>query len=138
MPHGELSKWCHKMVITRKEDGSPRRTVDLSPLNKHCVREVHTNKSPFELARGVPAQTWRTVTDAWNGFHSIPLRKEDQHLTTFITPLGRFRYLRAPQGYVSSGDGYNRSLDTILSNCERSKQCVDDTLLYDSELEEHW
>ena len=64
--------------------GSPRRTVDLSPLNKHCVREVHTNKSPFELARGVPAQTWRTVTDAWNGFHSIPLRKEDQHLTTSL------------------------------------------------------
>ena len=45
VPHGEPSKWCHRMVITRKEDCSPRRTVDLSLLNKHCVREVHTNKS---------------------------------------------------------------------------------------------
>ena len=55
-----------------------------------------------------------------------------------LTPLGRFRYLRAPQGYVSSGDGYNRRFDAILSTCERSKRCVDNTLLYDSELEEHW
>ena len=38
VPHGETSTWCHRMVIARKEDGNPRWTVDLSPLNKHCVR----------------------------------------------------------------------------------------------------
>ena len=38
VPHGETSTWCHRMVITRKEDGNPRQKVDLSPLNKHCVR----------------------------------------------------------------------------------------------------
>ena len=26
--------WCHLIVVTRKQDGSPKRTVDLSPLNK--------------------------------------------------------------------------------------------------------
>ena len=76
--------------------GEARRTVDLSPLNKHCLREVHAMRSPFELAKGVPEKTWRTVVDAWNSFHSVPLRNEDKHLTTFITPWGRFRYLRAP------------------------------------------
>ena len=49
--------WCHRMVITRKDDGGPRRTVDLSSLNKYCLREVHINKPPFELAHGVPAGT---------------------------------------------------------------------------------
>ena len=72
------------MVITRKENGEPRRTVDLSPLNKHCVREVHATRSPFELAKGVPERTWQTVTDAWNGFHSVPLKEEDRHLTTGV------------------------------------------------------
>ena len=66
------------MVLTRKENGSPLHTVDLSPL--HCIREVHSSKSPFELARGVPANTWRTVTDAWNGYHSVPLREHDRPL----------------------------------------------------------
>ena len=69
VPHGETSTWCHRMVITRKKNGDPRRTVDLSPLNKHCVREVHATRAPFELAKAVPPRTWRTVTDAWNGFH---------------------------------------------------------------------
>ena len=33
VPHGEPTKWCFRMVVTRKEDGKPQRTVDLSPLN---------------------------------------------------------------------------------------------------------
>lgn len=38
VPYGEPVTWCHRMVVTRKHDGSPRRTVDLSPLNKFCHR----------------------------------------------------------------------------------------------------
>ena len=89
VPIGEPVDWCHRMVITRKQDGTPRRTVDLSPLNKHCKRETHNAESPFHLARRIPHNTWKTVTDAWNGYHSVPLRESDRHLTTFITPFGR-------------------------------------------------
>ena len=69
------------------------------------------------------------LIDAWNGYHSIPLRESDHHLTTFITPFGLFRYKRAIQGYKSSGDGYNRRLDTILSQFERKERVVDDTVI---------
>ena len=36
VPISEPVTWCHRMVVTRNHDGSPCRTVDLSPLNKHC------------------------------------------------------------------------------------------------------
>ena len=32
--YGEPATWCHRMVVTRKQDGTPRRTVDLSTLNR--------------------------------------------------------------------------------------------------------
>ena len=140
VPYGKPGEWCHRMVVTRKHDGTPRRTVDLSPLNKHCKRETFSAESPFRLARRIPRNTWKTVTDAWNGYHSVPLRESDRHLTTFITPFGRYRYARAPQGFLSSGDGYNRRYDAILSDFMRKERCVDDTLHYDDieSLEEHW
>lgn len=47
VPIGEPVEWCHRMVVTRKPDGSPRRTVDLSPLNKHCRRETIIANFPF-------------------------------------------------------------------------------------------
>ena len=138
VPYGEQPTWCHRMVVTRKHDGTPRRTVDLSPLNKYCKREAFSSESPFRLARRIPKGTWKTVTDAWNGYHSVPIRKEDRHLTTFITSEGRFRYTRAPQGFLASGDGYNRRFDAIISDFKRKERCVDDTVFYDNELEEHW
>ena len=138
VPHGVPVTWCHRMVVTRKHDGTPRRTVDLSPLNKFCKRETFPAEAPFHLARRIPGKTWKTVTDAWNGYHSVPLRESDRHLTTFITPFGKWRYTRAPQGFLSSGDGYNRRFDAILSDFPRKERCVDDTIHYDDDLEEHW
>ena len=129
---------CHRMVVTRKSDGSPRRTVDLSPLNRFCRQESFYGEAPFILARRVPGNTWKTVTDAWNGYHSVPLRESDRHLTTFITPFGRYRYTRAPQGFLSSGDGYNRRFDAILSDFQRKERCVDDTVFHDEDLAQHW
>ena len=70
----------------------------------------------FQAARLVPQDTYKTVTDAWNGYHSVPLREADRHLTTFITPWGRYRYCRNPQGFVGAGDGYNRRFDAVLSD----------------------
>ena len=126
------------MVVTRKHDGKPRRTVDLSPLNRFCKREIHASESPFKLARRIPPTVWKSVTDAWNGFHSMPLRKADRHLTTFVTPFGTYRYARAPQGYLSSGDGYNRRFTAILEGFKRLERCTDDTIFYDEDLEAHW
>ena len=126
------------MVVTRKHNGTPRITLDLSSLNKHCKRETFPTESPFHLARRVPKSTWKTVSDAWNGYHSVPLCQSDRHLTTFTTPFGRWRYARAPQCFRSSGVGYNRRFDAILSDFEPKERCVDDTIHYDTNLQTHW
>ena len=98
-PIGEPTTWLHRMVLVMKTNGQIRRAVDLSPLNKWCRRETHHVRPPFQQARSIPPNTWKSVTDAWNGYHSVPLCKEDRHLTTFITPWGRYRYKVAPKGF---------------------------------------
>ena len=138
VPHNEPSIVCHRMVVTRKADGSPRRTVDMSSLNQHLLRETHHVKPPFQQAKSIPPNTWKSVTDAWNGYHSVPLHEDDRYLTTFITPWGRYRYKVAPQGSAVSGDAYARRYDEIIEDVERKTKCVDDTALWDSDLEEHW
>ena len=120
------------MFITRKYNGSPRRTVDLSPLNTHYKRETFASQSPFQVAQKIPKDTWKSVTDAWNGYHGMILRDCDRHLTTFSTPWGRWHYIRTPQGFVSSGDGYNQRFDSILANFPNKERCV-----Y-VDLTEHW
>ena len=128
--------WCSRMVVTAKSDGSPRRTVDLQPQNRHSVRQTQHVQSPFHLAVSVPQNTKKTVTDAWNGYHSVPIKAEDRHFTTFITPWGRYRYKVAPQGFLASGDAYNQRFDQIIADFPNKVKCVDDTCMWASSIRE--
>ena len=130
VPVGKPVTWCHRMVVCAKKDGKPRRTVDFQRLNKHATRETHHRQPPFHQARSVPQHTKKSVFDAWNGYHSVALCKEDRALTTFITPWGRYRYMTAPQGYIASGDGYTRRFDEIASDVPNKTKCIDDTIMW--------
>ena len=135
VPWGEPTTWCSRMVIVAKSDGSPRRTIDLQPLNDASVRQTHHTPSPFHQAMSVPHNTKKTVLDAWNGYHSLPLRCEDRHYTTFITPWGRYRYKSALQGFLASGDAYTRRFDEIISHLPKKTKCIDDTMMWEDDIE---
>ena len=136
VPVGTPVTWCHKMIIIAKKSGKPRRTVNMQALNDHAVRETHHTQSPYHQARSVPPNTYKTIFDQWNGYHSIYLHEDDRHLTTFITPKGRYRYKVAPQGYIASGDGYTRRFDEIVADFPRKTKCIDDSLLWSNTIED--
>ena len=71
VPANDPVTWCHRMVITPKRNGDPRRTVDMATLNKCSIRQTHHTIPPFKQASMVPKQTKKTTLDAWNGYHSI-------------------------------------------------------------------
>ena len=140
VPPNTPTSWCHRAFWVRKPDGSPRRVVDFQALNRQCQRDTHHTVPPFQQARAIPPSTIRSVTDAWNGYHSVPVRPEDRNLLTFITEFGRYRYCVLPQGFVASGDGYTYRYDEIIADIPRKSKIVDDTVLWDgiSDIEEHW
>ena len=127
--------WCSRMVITAKHDGTPRRTVDLQALNKISIRQTHHTPSPFHQAMSIPHHTKKTITDEWTGYHSVPIRECDRHLTTFITPWGRYRYLVLPQGYMAAEDVYTHRFDNIVTDFQRKLKCTDDSLLHETDIE---
>ena len=130
VPIGTPVTWCHQMVIARKKDGSPRRVVDFQPLNKYCIRETHHTMSPFHQVTLIPPNSKKSVCDAWNGYHSVPIQEKDRHYTTFITPWGRFRYCTLPQGFASAGDAYTRRFDEIVSDFPDKTKCIDDACMW--------
>ena len=54
VPANTPVKWMSRMITPAKKNGEPRRTVDLSDLNKECKRQTHHTKSPYHLASEVP------------------------------------------------------------------------------------
>ena len=79
----------------------------------------------------MPPDSWKTCLDAKDGYHSIPLHPDDQALTTFLTPWGKYFYKVLPQGFLASQDGYNSRYDDIIQEVEDKERCMDDTILWD-------
>ena len=86
---GTATTRCSRMVVTAKQDGSPRRVFDLQNVNCVSKRETHHIPSPWNQVSSIPSNKRKTVLDAWNGYHSIPLDVQSRDKTTFITEWGR-------------------------------------------------
>jgi hypothetical protein len=117
VPVGEADTWCSRMVIQPKKNGRAKKTVDLLGLSKVGRHESHHTRSAAEIAKSVLAGKVKSTLDCVDGYHGVELAKEDHHKTTFATEWGLFRYLRVPQGYLSSGDRYTKHIDAILDTC---------------------
>ena len=138
VPVNDPVTWSHRMVITPKSNGKPRRVVDFTPLNKFAPRQTHHTETPWAIVSSIPSQQVKSTVDCWHGYHSVPLHPADRHLTTFITMWGRYRYRTAPQGLISAGDGYTHRKAEIMADFKNVKNCVDDSLLYDDTIEENF
>ena len=77
------------------------------------------------IAKGVPGDVYKSTLDCVNGYHGIPLAEKDRHKATFATEWGKFRYTRAPQGYLSTGDSHSKYTDAILENCPSTSEVKD-------------
>ena len=131
------SDWCHPMVVVPKDKGV-RITVDLSHLNRQVRRPTHPAPTPYEAVRRVDAKAkYFTTADALCGYWQMPLAVEDQHLTTFITPYGRFRHRRGPMGFAATGDAFCLRGDRALQGIQQCVKVVDDILLYDEDFSQH-
>ena len=60
----------------------------------------------------------------------MPLNPQSQSLTTFITPFGRFKYLRAPYGISSIPEHYDRRMAEAFSGLTGFRRIVDDIVIY--------
>ena len=130
--------WCHPIVPVAKKPSGVRLTVDLTRLNKYVRRPVYPVRSPHDAiaAIGSGAQ-WLTTCDAKHGYFQVEIAEDCRDLTCFMTPWGRFKFLRGVQGLISTGDHYNLRGDQILGDIPQTVKIVDDILVYDHTYNEH-
>jgi hypothetical protein len=78
------------------------------------------------------AKVFRTI-DLSSGYHQIPVKKEHQKYTTFVTPhRGAFKFLRTPFGLSHAGDSF------MFRQCRgHCAAFVDDVIIYSDDWQSH-
>jgi transposase InsO family protein len=134
----EPTDWLHPFTVVVKPDGSLRLCVDLRMLNKFVKRPNHPVRTPRDAVAAIPPDSkYFTTCDAKSGYFQVELDEESQVLTTFATPWGRFKHLRATMGLSCAGDEFNRRTDTALAGLPNFEKVVDDILIHGQTYEEH-
>ena len=134
------TEWCAPIVVTPKKNTDRiRLCVDLSKLNRYVKRERYQSNTPAQAVADIAAENARIFTklDALKGYHQCPLDSGSQLLTTFITPFGRFKFLRAPYGISSISEHYNRRMDEAFAGLQGYRRIVDDVVIFDKDEAQH-
>ena len=131
---------CAPIVIAPKKNSDRiRLCVDLSKLNRYVKRERYQSTTPAMAVADIAKSDAKyfSTFDAYKGYHQCPLDEESQDLTTFITPFGRYKYLRAPYGISSISEHYDRRMDNSLEKIKQLRRIEDDCIVYTKDKEDH-
>ena len=113
--------------------------MDFTHLNKQVLRTVHPTLSAWDAIHSInPKAQYFSTFDCKKGYWQVPLAEESKDLTTFICTLGKFRYTRAPMGFISTGDSYNQRSDKALAGLQGITKIVDDILVASETYEQHF
>ena len=103
-PAGSPTIWSSRIVVSAKADG-----LLWCPAERPTTHPV----SSFLISR-VLMGMFKTVLDCWKGFHSNSLTLDSSEATTFME-LRRHKYLRAPRGFLDSGDALTKRMNDITA-----------------------
>ena len=132
------TEWCSPIVVVPKANKDEIRLCgDYTRLNNGVKRAVHPiPKIEVSLARLKGAKIFSRL-DANSGYHQVELEKESQHLTTLMTPFGRYMYTRLPFGIKSASDDFLKMFANLFADLGNVLVHVDDILIFAGSTEEH-
>ena len=133
------TEFCSPTICPIKPDGSLRFATDFTYLNRQVLRTVHPTLSSWDAIHSInPKAKYFSTFDCKKGYWQVPLAEESKDLTAFLCSLGKFRYTRAPMGFISTGDSYNQRCDKALQGLKGTAKIVDDVLIASETFEEHF
>jgi ribonuclease HI len=108
-------QWLSNTVVVRKKNGKWRVCVDFTDLNKACPKDPFPLPKIDQLVDSTAGHERMSFLDAFQGYHQIALKEEDQEKTAFITPRGIFCYKVMPFGLKNAGSTYQRMVTKMFS-----------------------
>ena len=125
-----VSEWnSPSFPVAKKESGKWRLVDDFRALNDATVTDAH----PMPLIQPIlnkqgKCKVW-SVLDMKDGYHQIPLKKEDRHLTCMSTPRGTYQWKVLVMGLKNGGAIFQRVMEWMLKDLECADPYIDDVII---------
>ena len=137
------SEWASPIIMVPKpaHEGTKewRMCVDYRELNQRTVKDKYPLPSMADLYRKLRGNKVFSNFDLRSGYYHIPIRKEDQHKTAFITDHGMFEWRRMSFGFTNAPGTFQRAMDRIFHDMQDFVIIyLDDIIVCSKTEEEHF
>ena len=106
------------IVLIRNKTGENRLCVDYPELNKITIKDNFPTFLIESLIEDhldqLKDKKYFTNLDLKNGFHHIKMSEPTIKYTSFVTPLGKFEYLKMPFALTNAPPVFQRYLNSIF------------------------
>ena len=113
--------------------------VDYIDLNKACPKDSYPLLTIDQLVDSTACHGMYSFVDMAQGYYQIPMKKEDQEKTLFITHQGLYCYNVMPFGLKNVGAIYQIFMNFIFKDNtgKTIKVYVDDLIVMSKSLKRH-
>ena len=107
-------EWISNLVLAKNVNGKWRMCVDFTDLNKACPKYGFPLPKIDQLVDSTAGHNLLSFMDAFSRYNQIPMDKQDEESTTFITKMGLFCYRVMPFALKNAGATYQRLVNKIF------------------------
>lgn len=132
------SNYASPILLVKKKSGESRLCVDYRALNNKTIKDKYPLPLIDDQVSNLSGNKYFITLDLSSGYYQIPMSKESQHLTAFVTPDGHYEFKRMPFGLANAPSVFQRMMNGLLGS-RRFKSALaymDDLLIPAATIEE--
>jgi hypothetical protein len=124
-------RWLANLVVIPKVGRKLQMCIDYTSLNKACPKDPFPLPQIVQIMDSTSGFDLLCFLDAYFGFHQIPMSREDEEHTTFITVDGVLCYVSMPYGLKNALPTFVRAMHKTLSDLIRDlvEVYIDDIII---------
>jgi hypothetical protein len=103
-------RWLANPVVIPKASGKLWMCIDYTSLNKVCPKDPFPPLQIDQIMDSTSDYDPLCFLDAYSGFHQIPMSREDEEHTAFITEDGLFCYVSITYGLKNALPTFVRAM----------------------------
>jgi hypothetical protein len=128
-PHEGPAPWVSNVVLTPKDDGGTRVTIDMRCANKAIKRTNLPIPRPEEISSQLSGYTRFSKLDFASAFHQLEIDEGSRLLTVFHGDGRLMRYKRLTMGTTPASGELNKALRPIFQDIEHAHVIQDDLIV---------
>ena len=125
--HSIHTRWSAAIIEVPKGDSRKCLVIDYRALNKVTQKFMRPMPKVEDIFSKLNGAKYFSILDVCSGYHHVPLHEDSIPKTAFMSPFGKYEYLKVPFGQAQAPVYFQELMNKVLKDLSFAIAYLDDT-----------